>query len=284
MSSRRGGPVTDLNMERRRWFHDWKENADKQMKQRNKIGDFLMCNHLQKRFSAWAVWTKRTKAAKRLAYRVFGGSKRIHYYAWRDFTKRAKRIRHFMKLFCGNHLRDHYQAWRDFTIMSVKGRRLCGYLFAKGQKRIFIAWRRQCQQDRAERLREEAERAGDDLVARFYAKEQHAALHKKPADKITGQPSAACVFPTAREGAARVGTRPPSSRTLGLCCRGRPPRCRGAAHAPGDAPGPRRRPPSLRALASATSALGVGAASSRAPAPAPAGDLVDARRRRASRF
>jgi len=25
----------------------------------------------------------------------------------------------------------------------VKGRRLCGYLFAKGQKRIFIAWRRQ---------------------------------------------------------------------------------------------------------------------------------------------
>ena len=82
--------ITDLNMERRRWFHDWKENADKQMKQRNKIGDFLMCNHLQKRFSAWAVWTKRIKAAKRLAYRVFGGSKRIHYYAWRDFTKRAK--------------------------------------------------------------------------------------------------------------------------------------------------------------------------------------------------
>ena len=73
--------VTDLNMERRRWFHDWKENADKQMRQRNKIGDFLMCNHLQKRFSAWAVWTKRIKAAKRLAYRVFGGSKRIHYYA-----------------------------------------------------------------------------------------------------------------------------------------------------------------------------------------------------------
>ena len=71
--------VTDLNMERRRWFHDWKENAEKQMKQRNKIGDFLMCNHLQKRFSAWAVWTKRIKAAKRLAYRVFGGSKRIHY-------------------------------------------------------------------------------------------------------------------------------------------------------------------------------------------------------------
>ena len=33
--------VTDLNMERRRWFHDWKENAEKQMKQRNKIGDFL---------------------------------------------------------------------------------------------------------------------------------------------------------------------------------------------------------------------------------------------------
>ena len=175
--------VTDLNMERRRWFHDWKENADKQMRQRNKIGDFLMCNHLQKRFSAWAVWTKRIKAAKRLAYRVFGGSKRIHYYAWRDYTKRAKRIRHFMKLFCGNHLRDHYQAWRDFTIMSVKGRRLCGYLFAKGQKRIFIAWRRQCQQDRAERLRAEAERAGDDLVARFYAKEQHAALHKKPAER-----------------------------------------------------------------------------------------------------
>ena len=27
--------VTDLNMERRRWFHDWKENADRQMKQRN---------------------------------------------------------------------------------------------------------------------------------------------------------------------------------------------------------------------------------------------------------
>ena len=25
--------VTDLNMERRRWFHDWKENAEKQMKQ-----------------------------------------------------------------------------------------------------------------------------------------------------------------------------------------------------------------------------------------------------------
>ena len=175
--------VTDLNMERRRWFHDWKENADKQMRQRNKIGDFLMCNHLQKRFSAWAVWTKRIKAAKRLAYRVFGGSKRIHYYAWRDYTKRAKRIRHFMKLFCGNHLRDHYEAWRDFTIMSVKGRRLCGYLFAKGQKRIFIAWRRQCQQDRAERLRAEAERAGDDLVARFYAKEQHAALHRKPRDK-----------------------------------------------------------------------------------------------------
>ena len=43
--------VTDLNMERRRWFHDWKENAEKQMKQRNKIGEFLMCNHLQKRFS-----------------------------------------------------------------------------------------------------------------------------------------------------------------------------------------------------------------------------------------
>ena len=175
--------VTDLNMERRRCFHDWKENADKQMKQRNKIGDFLMGNHLQKRFSAWAVWTKRIKAAKRLAYRVFGGSKRIHYYAWRDFTKRAKRIRHFMKLFCGNHLRDHYQAWRDFTIMSVKGRRLCGYLFAKGQKRIFIAWRRQCQQDRAERLRAEALRCGDDLVARFYAKEQHAALHKKPLER-----------------------------------------------------------------------------------------------------
>ena len=108
-----------------------------------------MCNHLQKRFSA-AIWTKESKRAKRLAYRVFGGSKRIHYYAWRDFTKRAKRIRHFMKLFCGNHLRDHYQAWRDFTVMSVKGRRLCGYLFAKGQKRIFIAWRRQCQRDRAE--------------------------------------------------------------------------------------------------------------------------------------
>ena len=35
--------ITDLNMERRRWFHDWKENADKQIKQRNKIGDFLMC-------------------------------------------------------------------------------------------------------------------------------------------------------------------------------------------------------------------------------------------------
>ena len=38
-------------------------------------------------------------------------------------------------------------------------------------------------QRRLERLRKEAERAGDDLVARFYAKEQHAALHRKPLER-----------------------------------------------------------------------------------------------------
>lgn len=246
--------VTNLNRARRRWFHDWKDNAQKQIAHRNKIGAYLQNNQLQKRFLGWAVWTKRIKAAKKLAYRVFGGSRRIHYYAWRDYTKRAFRIRAFAKIFCGNAFRDHYEAWRDFTVMSVKGRRLCGYIFAKGQKRIFIAWRRQSREDKLARLRAEAAKAGDDLVARFYTNEDHASLHKKPSG----------LTPTNR--VRRVSNR------------------RAAAPPPGWDPdaeftyvGPWPRPPPLAVhggLTPQTTPRITAVAPARAPAPAPASSVA----------